>query len=281
MFFDETAQEYCRMSWFLIETDEGLCLGSNKQPNGKRFLVIIHSMELIDDESDNMYVDRKVRFMWKQGIVEGKIRLASDERDSVDNELKMLQENEAGNAVSQSHKPNNYIVQYRRGTDTIIYRILREKESVEDMQKSVILEDDIPYVAKILYMNESQELLLQELNLLKDKCFEATFTESRDSEKLENDWLLIQYSTGPLNLIYKIINYSDTVWQNENKFKDVVAYITASDVTFQGIVLSKSQDYDELKKTLQVIEKVGLTSAFPLDPFSEGTTMMPDPIYSK
>ncbi|KAI9586472.1 hypothetical protein GQX74_002319 [Glossina fuscipes] len=269
MFFDETAQEYCRMSWFLIETDEGLCLGSNKQPNGKRFLVIIHSMELIDDESDNMYVDRKVRFMWKQGIVEGKIRLASDERDSVDNELKMLQENEAGNVVSQSHKPNNYIVQYRRGTDTIIYRILREKESVEDMQKSVILEDDIPYVAKILYMNESQELLLQELNLLKDKCFEATFTESRDSEKLENDWLLIQYSTGPLNLIYKIINYSDTVWQNENKFKDVVAYITASDVTFQGIVLSKSQDYDELKKTLQVIEKVGLTSAFPLDPFSE------------
>uniref|UniRef100_A0A1B0FQY0 Uncharacterized protein n=1 Tax=Glossina morsitans morsitans TaxID=37546 RepID=A0A1B0FQY0_GLOMM len=269
MIFDETAQEYCRMSWFLIETDEGLCLGSNKQPNGKRFLVIIHSMELIDEQSENMYVDRKVRFMWKQGIVEGKIRLASDERDSVDNELKMLQENEAENAVSQSNKPNSYIVQYRRGTDAIIYRILHEKVSAEDMQKSVVLEDDIPYVAKILYMNESQELLLQELNLLKDKCFEATFTESRDGEKLDNDWLLIQYSTGPLNLTYKIINYSDTVWQNENKFKDVVAYITASDVTFQGIVLSKSQDYDELKKTLQVIEKVGLTSTFPLDPSSE------------
>lgn len=98
-----------------------------------------------------------------------------------------------------------------------------------------------------------------------------TFTESRDGEKLDNDWLLIQYSTGPLNLTYKIINYSDTVWQNENKFKHVVAYITASDVTFQGIVLSKSQDYDELKKTLQVIEKVGLTSTFPLDPSSEAS----------
>uniref|UniRef100_A0A1A9WKQ2 Uncharacterized protein n=1 Tax=Glossina brevipalpis TaxID=37001 RepID=A0A1A9WKQ2_9MUSC len=260
--------KYCRMSWFLIETDEGLCLGANKEPNGKRFFVIIHSMELIDDESENMYVDRKVRFMWKQEIVEGKIRFASDERDYVNHELKILQQDEAqDDAVVQSNKPKSFIVQYRRGTDALIYRILSEKENGEDMSKNVVLEDYMPNVAKILYMNESQELLLQELNLLKKKCFEMNFRNTKSSNMLASDWLLIQYSSGPFNLTYKIINYSETVWQNENKFPDVIAYIKANDLTFQGIIVNRSQDYDELKKMLQVIQKIGLEVAFPLESF--------------
>lgn len=70
--------EICRMSWFLIEMDEGQSKGG--KINGRIAFGIIHSMDIIDNESTYMYINRKVRFNWNHAIMEGRVKMASDDR---------------------------------------------------------------------------------------------------------------------------------------------------------------------------------------------------------
>lgn len=75
---------------------------------------------------------------------------------------------------------------------------------------------------------------------------------------------MVQYSNGPSNVCYSIVNLSNTVWQSENLYRNVVAYLTENDTVFQAIIIRKSKDRNELDNELRLIKDSCLMAEFPI-----------------
>ncbi|KAM7351550.1 early boundary activity 3 [Cochliomyia hominivorax] len=264
------SQEICRMSWFLIEMDEGQSKGG--KINGRIVYGVIHSIDLIDNESTYMYINRKVRFNWNHAIIEGRVKLASDDRYFIEQQFKALTKSNE-EAMLNLNLSKRFLVQYNKGANTIAHAIVHQKEIVwpkDDFQNSIIREvlirdGKIQRMATVLYVNDSDDLMQKELDVLKTRCFEGAFKDPHDNKNIEQTpWLLVQYSNGPSNAFYSVINVSNTVWQSENLYRNVVAYLTENGTVFQAIIIRKSKDRNELDNELKMIKDSCLMAEFPI-----------------
>ncbi|XP_061399108.1 early boundary activity protein 3-like [Musca vetustissima] len=264
------SREICRMSWFLIEMDEGQSKGGKE--NGRIVYGVIHSIDLVDNDSTNMYINRRVRFNWNHAIIEGRVKLASDDRYFIEQQFKTLTKNNEG-VILKQRLSKRYLVQFNKGANTIVHAIVHQKEIVwpkEDFQNSTIREvlirdGKIQRMATVLHVSESDDLIQKELDMLKARCFEGAFEEPYDNNDIEETpWLFVQYSSGPSNVSYSIINICGTVWQEENLYRNVVAYIKEGETVHQAIIIRKSKDRNKLDSELRSMKDYCLKTDFPI-----------------
>ncbi|XP_075152850.1 early boundary activity 3 isoform X2 [Haematobia irritans] len=264
------SQEICRMSWFLIEMDEGQSKGGKE--NGKIVYGVIHSIDLVDNDSSNMYVNRRVRFNWNHAIIEGRVKLASDDRFFIEQQFKTLTKNNEEIILKEKFS-KRYLVQYNKGSNTIVHAVVHQKEIVwpkEDFNsisiREVLIRDDkIQRMATVLYVSDSDDLIQKELDILKTRCFERAFEEPYDNIDIEmTPWLFVQYSNGPSNVSYSVVHLNSTVWQTDNLYRNVVAYIKDGDSVFQSIIIRKSKDRNVLDTELRTLKESCLSADFPI-----------------
>lgn len=263
------SNEICRMSWFLIEMDEGLSKG--RPANGKRLYCIIHSVDLIDGDSSNMYINRIVKFNRNHAIVQGKVVLASDDRLFVERQMKQLTLN-AEDAILLPENDRRFLVQYSKGAYSVVHAIIHQKEicwpqgDLSNQREVLVRDGKIQRLATVLYSHESDEKVQNELQKLKTSCFESAFDDNDVEISMDGDpWLLVQYSCSPTNVVYTIISYRETVWQEENLYKDVVAYITDGTSIYQSVIIRKSHNRNELDYEINNIKSSCLVSRYPLE----------------
>lgn len=195
------SQEICRMSWFLIEMDEGQSKGG--KINGRIVYGVIHSIDLIDRDSTYMYINRKVRFNWNHAIIEGRVKLASDDRYFIEQQFKSLTKSNE-EAVLNQNLSKRFLVLYNKGVNTIVHAIVHQKEIVwpkEDFQNSTIREvlirdGKIQRMATVLHVNDSDDLMQKELDVLKTRCFEGvsfkSFNYERKFSQISNQNLVLR-----------------------------------------------------------------------------------------
>lgn len=91
------------------------------------------------------------------------------------------------------------------------------------------------------------------------------FEEPYDNVDIEETpWLFVQYSSGPSNVSYSIINICGTVWQEDNLYRNVVAYIKEGEAVYQAIIIRKSKDRNKLDAELRSMKDCCLTTDFPI-----------------
>ncbi|XP_065356932.1 early boundary activity protein 3 [Calliphora vicina] len=258
------------MSWFLIEMDEGQSKGG--KINGRVVFGIIHSMDIIDNESKYMYLNRKVRFNWNHAILEGRVKVASDDRLFVEQHLKDLAKNNAI-AMRNLNQSKRFLVQFIKGANTIVHTIVHEREvfwpaDLENphIEEVLVRDDEFRKMAKVLYVNDSDDLMQKELDALKAKCFDEVFIDPNDNIDIkETPWLLVQYSNSPSNICYTVVHLDKTIWDTQNQFPNIVTYLSLiKDTIFQAIILRKSRDRNELDAELRKIGSSSLSIQFPI-----------------
>ncbi|KAI8124919.1 hypothetical protein FF38_06809 [Lucilia cuprina] len=264
------SQEICRMSWFLIEMDEGQSNGG--KINGRIIYGVIHSIDIIDSDSTYMYINRKVRFNWNHAIIEGRVKLASDDRYFVEQQFKNLSKSNE-DAMKNLSLSKRFLVQYNKGAGTMVHAIVHQKEVVwptdnfenSNIKEVLIRDGKIQRMATVLHVNDSDDLMQKELDVLKSRCFDGAFNDPNDNKDIEmTPWLLVQYSNGPSNVIYTIVHVAATVWRSTNLYPNLVVYLSENDTVYQAIILRKTRDRNELDTELRKLKESCLTSKFPL-----------------
>ncbi|ALC38122.1 CG15634 [Drosophila busckii] len=247
-----------RLSWFLAEVDEG-CLKQG-QPNGSRQLCVLHSMELLESDVSDKYMTRIVKFRLEGKQVEAKLILAADERKLVDAAL-----------LSMSKEQRDYehdkqlLVQYTEDeTSACGPRLVQKLMSAQrvvwlssnpELGGTPVIKVAPGCLGHMLYTHEGRDHMEKMLLHLKARCFDQAFDEQLDAAQQqqgldEQSWLLVQYSPEPETVVYQVIQYSQTVWRQENLFKDVIAYVQlpGSEVVLQAVVIGFGEKQQMLAK---------------------------------
>lgn len=68
-------------------------------------------------------------------------------------------------------------------------------------------------------------------------------------------WMLVQYSKNNDTVVHTIVNESETVWKQENMYKDIVAYVSDTKVIFQALIIKKSHSKKELLYDMEKIKE--------------------------
>lgn len=68
-------------------------------------------------------------------------------------------------------------------------------------------------------------------------------------------WMLVQYSKNTDSVVHTIVSESETVWKQENMYKDIVAYVSDSKAIFQALIIKKSHSKKELLYDMERIKE--------------------------
>ncbi|EDV57758.1 early boundary activity protein 3 [Drosophila erecta] len=259
-----------RLSWFLAEVDDGLM--KDGKPNGRRRLCVLHSMELLESDVSDKYMTRFVEFRVNGMVLEAKLILAADERRLVDAALLSMSKEEREDAISQQ-----LLVQYtenEKAGERLIQKLVSPNNvmwlSTKPELKGNPLVSLAPgCIAHVLYAYESRDYMEKILLHLKARSFDLAFDDNVETEpEAMNDdtWMLVQYSPEPEMVVYQVVQYRQTVWRNENLFKDVIAYIQlpGSDVVLQAVVISYGQDKEAQEAKYEELQRFPFDIDFPL-----------------
>ncbi|KAM8717980.1 hypothetical protein ACLKA7_004652 [Drosophila subpalustris] len=260
-----------RLSWFLAEVDEG-SMKSGK-PNGRRRLCVLHSMELLETDVSDKYMTRFVEFRINGVKLEAKLILAADERKLVDAALLSLSREQR----EEEHDARQMLVQYTE-EDAAGKRLVQKMISPHrvvwlstkpELGGTPLVKLGPGLVGHVLYAYEQRDYMEKVLLNLKARCFDHAFDEQLDTEPEpmdEQTWLLVQYSPEPETVVYQVISYAQTVWRQENLFKDVIAYVQLPDNEFvlQAVVICYGQDRQQLQDKCEQLRTFALELDLPL-----------------
>ncbi|XP_030383274.1 early boundary activity protein 3 [Scaptodrosophila lebanonensis] len=257
-----------RMSWFLAEVDEGSL--KNGRPTGRTALCVLHSMELVESDVSDKYMTRFVEFRMNNTILEAKLILAADERKLVDAALVAMSKERRSEAEEQL-----LLVQYCEDNGKRLVHKLVPQHKVTWLSTNKLLKGTAVVklengcLAHILYAYEQRDRMEKVLLHLKARCFDHAFDEQLEAEPLpmnKDTWLLVQYSPEPELVVYEIIKYSETVWQQENDFKDVIAYmqLPGSELVMQAVVISYSTKHELLEAKYEELQRFALGLEIPV-----------------
>lgn len=164
----------CRLSWYLVEINEGLYEGG--ESNDNLLYIIVNLFEVTDKDPTNMYISRRLRFRQKSVSLEGQLILASDNYSLIKNQLKVIT-NDYKQTVFKRNQLKLLLVQYQKNERCVVQRIINENEVIRDESGSLSLEEILLYdgeelqMAKVLHINKSYDLMLKKLDTLKAECF--------------------------------------------------------------------------------------------------------------
>ncbi|EDW64283.1 early boundary activity protein 3 [Drosophila virilis] len=260
-----------RLSWFLAEVDDGSM--KNGKPNGKKRFCILHSMELLETDVSDKYMTRFVEFRVNGIKLEAKLILAADERKLVDAALLSMSKQQR----DEEDDVRQLLVQYNE-EDAAGKRLVQKMISPHrvvwlstkpELGGTPLVKLSPGCIAHVLYAYEQRDYMEKVLLHLKARCFDHAFDEHLDAAQEpmdEHTWLLVQYSPEPETVVYQVISYSQTVWRQENLFKDVIAYIQlpGSEVVLQAVVISYGQDQKQLEAKYEQLRRYALDLEFPL-----------------
>ncbi|SPP80059.1 early boundary activity protein 3 [Drosophila guanche] len=248
-----------RLSWFLAEVDEGSM--KNGEPNGQPQLCVLHSMELLESDVSEKYMTRFVEFRVNGMVLEAKLILAADERRLVDAALASMSKEQR-----EESSARQLLVQYTENEeagDRLVQKLVSPSNVVwlstkPELKCNPLVSLGPGCIAHVLYSYDQRDYMEKVLLHLKARCFDHAFDEQLDLPVAMDDdtWLLVQYSPEPETVVYQVIQFSQTVWRQENLFKDVIAYVQlpGSELVLQAVVISYGQDqrvqlakYEELR----------------------------------
>lgn len=175
---NRNSQEICRLSWFLMEMDEGQV--KEGRTNGRILNEIVHFMDFIDNDPTNKYLDHNIKFNCNHGIMEGRVIMASDDRHYVEQHFKKLIKNREATAIDRN-LTKKFLVLYKKGNSLITLSIVHEKEIQwsydvrlnEKPMQAHIRDGIVQRQTTILFEHESDELMETQLNALKDRFFNS------------------------------------------------------------------------------------------------------------
>ncbi|XP_055918571.1 early boundary activity protein 3 [Eupeodes corollae] len=248
----------CRLSWLLVEVTQGL--------NNEYF--VIHSVEVIGD-INGAYVDRRIRFNQERRELIGIVRLASDDLKIVEMErARLLMAQKSLTSELKPLEANLWCLVHQLSDDskvqliTVSCKKLVFIESVDNNRKHFMLQKENSQApVALLHVLDSEQQLLDKMECLSNTLVQNYLCEEKDAvieaEGLEEAYLLVQYFETRNNLIYTIVHYKDSIFKDENLFRNVVAYISNNQqkTVSQGIILRKSFIKDELTKLLTNIRE--------------------------
>ncbi|EDV99243.1 early boundary activity protein 3 [Drosophila grimshawi] len=259
-----------RLSWFLAEVDAGSM--QNGRPNGKRRLCVLHSMELLESDVSDKYMTRFVEFRINGKKLEAKLILAADERRLVDAALVAMSKEQR----DDDDNVRQLLVQYNEedaSGNRLVHKIISPQcpdwlSTKPNLSSTPLVKLGPGCIGHVLYTYEQRDYMEKVLLHLKARCFDHAFDEHLDAahEPMdEHTWLLVQYSPEPETVVYQVIPYSQTVWRQENLFKDVIAYLQlpGSEVVLQAVVISYGQDQQHLQDKYEQLRRYALDLEFP------------------
>ncbi|XP_060663419.1 early boundary activity protein 3 [Drosophila nasuta] len=260
-----------RLSWFLAEIDEGVA--DNGKANGKKRLCVLHSMELLEADVSDKYMTRFVEFRLNGKRLEAKLILASDDRKVVDAALESMskeprdEEDDGRQMLIQYHEEHGNT---RRLFQKVISPVHVVWMSVNpEIGGTPLIKLSDRCIAHVLNAYEKRDYMEKMLLHVKAACFDHAFDEPLEDRPQapmdENSWMLVQYSPEPEIVIYQVVPYSQTVWREENLFKDVIAYLRlpGSEVILQAVVICYSQDEQAMHKKYDQLASYALEIDFP------------------
>lgn len=100
------------------------------------------------------------------------------DRIFVEQQLKNLAKNNAI-AMRNLNQSKRFLVQFIKGANTIVHTIVHEKEvfwpvdlETEHIKEVLVRDGELRKMARVLYVNDSDDLMQKELDALKAKCFD-------------------------------------------------------------------------------------------------------------
>ncbi|XP_068147115.1 early boundary activity protein 3 [Drosophila tropicalis] len=255
-----------RLSWFLAEVDEGSM--KSGRPSGQSRLCVLHSMELLESDVSDKYMTRFVEFRVNGMVVEAKLILAADDRKLVDAALvtmsKVRREESNARQLLVQYTENEELVQKLISPSRVVWLSTKP-----ELGGTPLVKLGPGCIAHVLYAYDQRDYMEKILLNLKARCFDHAFDdkiEDTSNPLDENTWLLVQFSTNPETVGYRVIQYQQTMWRNENLFKDVIAYIQlpGTDIVLQAVVISYGQDRAKQQAKLDELRSFALGLNFPV-----------------
>ncbi|EDV33335.1 uncharacterized protein Dana_GF21376, isoform B [Drosophila ananassae] len=258
-----------RLSWFLAEVDDGAM--SNGKPNGHPRLCVLHSMELLETDVSEKYMTRFVEFRVNGMVLEAKLILAADERRLVDAALLSMSKEQREDSNSKQ-----LLVQYTENEEAgerLVHKLaspnnVRWLSAKPELANTPLVSLSPGCVAHVLYAYDNRDYMEKLLLHMKTRCFDDAFDENLDAEATMTDdtWMLVQYSPDPETVVYQVVQYSQTVWRQENLFKDVIAYIQqpGNDLVLQAVVISYGLEKEVQQAKFEHLRNLGMEMQFPL-----------------
>ncbi|EDW75553.1 uncharacterized protein Dwil_GK23754 [Drosophila willistoni] len=255
-----------RLSWFLAEVDEGSM--KTGRPSGHSRLCVLHSMELLESDVSDKYMTRFVEFRVNGMVVEAKLILAADDRKLVDAALvtmsKVRREESNARQLLVQYTENEELVQKLISPSRVVWLSTKP-----ELGGTPLVKLGPGCIAHVLYAYDQRDYMEKILLNLKARCFDHAFDdkiEDAPNPLDENTWLLVQFSINPETVGYRVIQYKQTMWRNENLFKDVIAYIQlpGTDIVLQAVVISYGQDRAKQQAKLDELRSFALGLNFPV-----------------
>ncbi|KAL5278521.1 hypothetical protein ACFFRR_003261 [Megaselia abdita] len=240
-------KEICRMSWFLVKLEF--------PGSPQKTFVIIHAVDIVGDLT-SIYLNRSVTFNRDHKSFNGIVVCASDNRKTIEVQCKQKVEEQLG----QYRQENLYLVQSSDNEQSVNFNIVKKSEITWIADRSnrrevfVHRQGDIQRLGVVLQCGNDESKLVEDMEGMKKKCFQMFFEDARTkSDPQLYPWMLVQYSQNNDSVVHAIVNESETVWKQENMYRDIVAYVSDSKAIFQAVIIKKSSSKTEL---LYVMEKI-------------------------